>query len=92
MTTRVSRVVQEYVLWTDAVQFSIRGRIVEHLDADPIARYGWDVSHHFKPSQSALGVYRPAAVTGATIEEVTGQLMAYLRGFQNINVEPNSRY
>ncbi|MGO9328494.1 MAG: hypothetical protein ACLQJ0_10305, partial [Steroidobacteraceae bacterium] len=53
---------------------------------------GWEVSHHFKPATSALGVYRPSAVTGATVEEVTGQLIAYLRGFQNINVEPNSRY
>jgi hypothetical protein len=92
MTTRVSRVIQEYVLWTDAVQYGIRGRIVEHLDADPKERYGWEVSHHFKPAKSAFGVYRPSAVTGASLEEVTGQLIAYLRGFQNINVEPNSRY
>ena len=97
MATRVSRVIQEYVLWTDAVQYSIRGRIVEILDADPLdadpkGRYGWEVSHHFMPSKSAAGVYRPSAVTGATIEEVTAQLMAYLRGFQNVNVEPNSRY
>ena len=92
MTTRVSRVVQEYVLWTDVVQYSIRGRVVEHLDADPEGRYGGEVSHHFKPSTSAFGVYRPSAATGATVEEATGQLMAYLRGFQNINVEPNSRY
>ncbi len=92
MITRVSRVVQEYVLWTDAVQYCVRGRVVEHLDSDPGGRYGWEVSHHFKPAQSAFGVYRPSAVTGATIEEATGQLMAYLRGFQNINVEPNSRY
>ena len=97
MATRVSRVIQEYVLWTDAVQYSIRGRIVEHLDADPLdadpkGRYGWEVSHHFMPSKSAVRVYRPSAVTGATIEEVTAQLMAYLHGFQNINVEPNSRY
>lgn len=92
MTTRVSRVVQEYVLWTDVVQYSIRCRVVEHPDADPEGRYGWEVSHHFKPSTSAFGVYRSSAVTGATVEEATGQLMAYLRGFQNINVEPNSRY
>jgi len=50
------------------------------------------MSHHFKPATSAFGVYRPSAVTGASVEEVTGQLLAYLRGFQNINVEPNSRY
>jgi len=92
MTTRISRVVQEYVLWSDAVQYGIRGRIVEHLDADPAGRYGWEVSHHFTPSRTALGVYRPSAVTGASVEEATGQLLAYLRGFQNINVEPNSRY
>jgi len=92
MTIRVSRVVQEYILWTEAVNYSIRGRIVEYLDADPKERYGWEVSHHFKPATSAFGVYRPSAVAGATIGEVTGQLIAYLRGFQNINVEPNTRY
>jgi hypothetical protein len=97
MTTRISRIIQEYVLWTDAVQYSVRGRIVEHLDADPLdadpkGRYGWEVSHHFSPSKSAFGVYRPSAITGATIEEVTGQLIAYLRGFQDVNVELNTRY
>jgi hypothetical protein len=97
MTTRVSRIIQEYVLWTDAVQYSIRGRIVEYLDADPLdadpkGRYGWEASHHFTPAKSASAVYRPSAVTAATVEEVTGQLLAYLRGFRNINVEPNSRY
>lgn len=80
------------MLWADAVNYSIRGRIVEYLEADPGDRYGWEVSHHFKPATSGLGVYRPSAVTGATVEEVTGQLIAYLRGFQNINVEPNSCY
>jgi hypothetical protein len=50
------------------------------------------VSHHYSPSKSAFGVYRPSAVTGATIEEVTEQLIAYLRGFQNINVELNTHY
>lgn len=92
MSTRVSRVVEEYVLWADAVEYSIKGRIVEHLDVDPKGRYGWEVSHHYKPSSSALGVYRPSTVTGATVEEVTGHLMAYLRGFQSTGVEPNSRY
>ena len=75
-----------------AAKYSIRGRIVEYLEADTKERYGWDVSHHFKPATSACGVYRLSAVTGATVEEVTGQLIAYLRGFQIINVEPNSRY
>jgi hypothetical protein len=92
MTIRVSRVIQEYVVWTDAVSYNIRGRVVEYLDGGPEERYGWEVSHHFKPSISALGVYHPSGVTGATVEEVTGQLLAYLRGFQNTNVEPNSRY
>jgi hypothetical protein len=97
MATRVSRIIQEYVLWTDAVHFGIRGRIVEHLDADPLdtetkGRYGWEVSHHYSPAKSAFGVYRPSAVTGSTIAEVTEQLLAYLHGFQDINVEPNSGY
>jgi hypothetical protein len=92
MYTRVSRIVEEYVLLTDAVEYSIKGRIVEHLDVDPKSRYGWEVSHHYKPSQIAQGVHHPWTVTGATVEEMKGHLMAYLRNFQNINVTLNSRY
>ena len=92
MYTRVSRVIEEYVLWTDAVEYSIKGRVVEHLEADPKGRYGWEISHHYQPSQSAAGVYHPSTVTGATVELVQGLVLGYMRNFQNINVTPNSRY
>jgi hypothetical protein len=92
MYTRVSRVIEEYVLWSETLEYSIKGRIVEHLDVDPKGRYGWEISHHYKPSQSAHGVYHPSTVTGATVEEVRGLMLTYLHSFQNINVTPNSRY
>jgi hypothetical protein len=92
MYTRVSRIIEEYVLWTDAVEYSIKGRVVEHLDAEPKGRYGWEISHHYKPSQGAAGVYHPSSVDGATIEQVRGLMLGYLRGFQNIDVTPDPRY
>jgi hypothetical protein len=92
MYTRLSRVIEEYVLWTEALEYSIRGRIVEHLDVDPKGRYGWEISHHYKPSESAHGVHYTSTVTGASVEDMKGHLMAYLRNFQNINVTVNSRY
>jgi hypothetical protein len=92
MHTRVSRVVEEYVFRTEAVEYSVKGRVVEHFDVDPKGRYGWEISHHYKPSTSAAGVYYPSSIDGASVEEVRGQMLAYLRGFQNIDVEPNSSY
>jgi len=90
---RVSRILEEYVLWADDVEHSIKGRVVEHVDEkNANQRYGWEISHHYRPSQVAATVYYPSAVTGATVDEVRGHLMAYLRSFQNIDVTPNPHY
>lgn len=86
---RVSRIIEEYVLWTDAVEYSIKGRIVEHVDeANANQRYGWEVSHHYGSTQT----YYPSSVDGASIEEVRGLMLGYLRNFQNTSVEPDPHY
>jgi hypothetical protein len=88
---QLSLVVREYVLWPESVEHMVKGRIVEHLDADPAQRYGWDVSHHYKPSEGA-GVYYPSSQSGKSIEEVELLMLAYLKSFSGLGVISNGRY
>jgi hypothetical protein len=90
---QVSKILEEYVLWADDVEHSIKGRVVEHIDEkNANQRYGWEISHHYRPSQAAATVYYPSRVTGASIDEVRALMLTYLRGFQNIDVTPNPHY
>jgi hypothetical protein len=90
---QVARIVEEYVLWTKEVEYSVKGRVIEHVGGPNSDRsYEWEISHHYRPSLSAAAVYYPSARTGTSAAEVRALMLTYLKGFQNIDVEPNLRY
>jgi len=49
MANQLSRIVREYVLSIDRLDFTVKGRICEVLDDKGDVRfYEWDVSHHLQ--------------------------------------------
>lgn len=91
----ISKVLQEYVVLPDEVEYAVRCRIVEFTDPTPDAhlRYGWDTSHYYKASATALAVYRPSKTRGATVEEAEQHMWAYVKSFTaKHKVEPNPYY
>jgi hypothetical protein len=91
MNKQLSRVIREYVLWTDA-GYSVKGRVSEILDSSGGSTYQWEVSHHYKPSATAMGVYYPSVTRGKTLEEVEALMLTYLNGFTGIDVEVSKSY
>jgi hypothetical protein len=91
MHKELYQVLKEYVLWTD-LDYSVKGRVVEWQREDPNLRYGWEVSHHYKPSKGAAGVYRPSRTVGPRADEMEHLMLAYMRGFTGIDVIPNPHY
>lgn len=92
MGKQLSRIVREYVLWFDGVEYSVKGRVCEVIDDPQDVHYEWEVSHHYKPSANAMGAYFPSATRGGSIEEVEALMLAYLNGFTGIGVVKNDRY
>lgn len=92
MHKSIEKVVQEYVLFVEGLGFRVKGRVCERLDSDPNQRYSWDISHRYRPSESAFGVYYPSAVVARTSEEAEGLLLGYMRSFTALDVTPNEDY
>ena len=92
METELSRVVREYVLWVDGLEYSVKGRVCEIVDADPAIRYKWAVSHHYRPSSSASAAYYPSATHGRSVEEVEALMIGYLKNFTGIGVVKNGQF
>jgi len=92
MPVDIARIIQEYVVLPDDVDHAVRCRVVEFLDADPLLRYGWEISHYCKGTKSALGAYRPSRTRGDSVDEVEKMMLAYANNFTGIGVEPNPYY
>ena len=92
MPTYIAQVIKEFVVLPDAVDFAVRCRVVEFLDAEPHLRYGWDISHYYKGTENAVGAYRPSRTRGASIDEVEKMMLTYANNFTAIGVEPNPFY
>ena len=92
MKKQLSRVVREYVLWVGELEYSIKGRVCEIIEDPQDVHYEWEVSHHYKPSASAMAPYHPSATRGTSVDEVEALMLIYLKGFSGIGVVKNERY
>jgi hypothetical protein len=48
--------------------------------------YRWEISHAYKPTADAMGIYRPSKRHGITVEEARELLFAYAENFQTYQV------
>jgi hypothetical protein len=92
MSIEKLRIVTEYVFRVEGLNHVVKGRVEERLGGDPAARYSWSISHHYRPSENAWGVYYPSKRSGPSIEVVESLLMAYADSFTTIDVTPTEYY
>ncbi len=91
MHKELSRVLVEYVLWVEALQYKVKGRVIERIDgAEP--RFLWEVSHHYVPLTGEVGQHYPTATRASTREAAEALLLDYLRNFTDNGVVANDMY
>jgi len=83
------KVVKEYVFTVDDLEHCVKGRICKNIESDV---YSWDISHYYRPSKNAATVYFPSKKSAPSLEETEFLLMAYARGFTNLDVKKNENY
>lgn len=88
----IRTVVREYVIHHPDLPQTIKARIEHDPEADANLAYSWDISHHYKPTKDAAGIYIPSVKQAPSDEEATAHLMRYVRGFTAIGVKENSSY
>lgn len=89
MHKSIGKVVQEYILFVEALEFSIKGRVSEQFESDSNQRYSWSISHHYRPSATAAGVYYPSATLAPTFKKAEALLLRYMKGFTALDVTAN---
>ena len=92
MVSYTYEVVKEYVLIVEGLDFSVKGRISRLIKDSGVDEYYWDISHHYRPSEKAAGVYSPSKKTTHSFNEAEFLLSGYMKGFTTIGVTPNELY
>jgi len=92
MDKYIFEIVKEYVLKHDDLDFSVKGRIAKTVRDDEVDEYFWEISHHYRPTETAIGRYHPSRVKTGTFEEAENLLLMYMSGFTAIDVELNKNY
>ncbi len=85
-------VVTEYVLIVEGLDHSVKGRIIRLIKDGGAEEYSWDISHYYRPSESAATVYHPSKKTTNSFDETKFLLTQYMNGFTTIDVTPNEFY
>lgn len=67
----------------------VRKQIWPRDSAQP---YIWWISHHYRPSAQAAGIYYPSGISSNSAEDVENSLLVYAMSFTSeFGVEPNQR-
>ena len=77
----IGEVVKQFEFDVPALRHPIKGKIVKYTSANGKSRYHWSISHHYKPTASAAGVYFPSHVTDDSLEEAEMSFRAYAGNF-----------
>lgn len=85
-------IVKEYVLRIEGLDHSVKGRVVKLIKDTGAEEYTWDISHNYRPSESAAAVYYPSEKTTNSFKETESLLLQYMNGFTKIDVTPNELY
>lgn len=90
----ITEVVSEYKAFVKGGKppYEIKGRTLKNINGTGNNDYIWEVSHFYKPSETA-GFYYPTIQNERTIESARNRLLTYLSGFRSdIGVERNDEY
>lgn len=86
------RIVREYIHDVSGLDFTVKGRITHDPSHDENMPYMWEISHHYRPSENAMGVYYPSKLSAQTEEDAYYLLKMYMDSFTTIDVKPNTHY
>ena len=89
MKVDINEVVKTFNFFVSSLQHSVQGRIYKRQIACGDFEYSWDISHHYRPSQSAKGIYIPTTTSVTTAAEAENLLLSYAQAFTDIDVTPN---
>lgn len=64
-------------------------KLIPSNENEPLV-YFWFISHHYKPEEDSMGVYKPGNTFGHSIVEVEKSLFNYINNFSGIGVEKNN--
>ena len=92
MGVKTYEIVKEYLFWVDELDYTVKGRISRNLDPNVGEPFRWEISHNYKSSKTAAGVYYPSVVSAGTLEDAEMHLFAYANAFRNIGVKANEYF
>ncbi|MFT2159345.1 hypothetical protein [Pseudomonas putida] len=87
MAVTTYKVVEEYIFEVDGLDFDVKGRITftEGMP-ESTGGYLWEISHTYKPTEDAIGPYRPSRRNAQTLEEARSLLFQYADNFKTFSV------
>ena len=91
MTVTKGIIVKEFIFNTETIEHPIYGRIIETNEIEDF-NYRWEISHYYRPTQTAAGVYRPSKIHTRTQKDAEQLLTNYAQSFTNIDVTPSNFY
>lgn len=94
MENVIYEIVKEFIMPVAGLNYNIKGRILKRKKGDDSLNvdFQWEVSHYYKPSEEASGVYIPSSKFGNTYDIVEVHLLAYMYGFKDIDIQLNKNY
>ena len=92
MITQTEQIIEEYVFWPTDTECTIKGRVSKIITPEDRHGYTWAISHHYRPTKEAAGVYYPSVITAEPLEEAKHHLFDYANGCSGIDLTPNTYY
>ena len=89
---QIYETVQEYSFYRSDLGYKIRAKIIKSVTPSGSLDFEWSISHYYKGSESAMGVYIPSVQSANTLEETKNLLFIYMNAFTSDGVVPNINY
>lgn len=77
----INEVVKQFRFYVNGLDTEVRGEIRKQVAPTAPYPYQWWISHHYRPSATAVGIYYPSRTTADSAEEAEAMLMAYASNF-----------
>ncbi|MEE4694765.1 hypothetical protein V2K91_05895 [Pseudomonas alliivorans] len=87
---RIYKVVEEHLFEVDELDHMVKGRISYCPDMPKeVGAYYWEISHFYKPSAAAAGIYYPSNRNATSLEGARESLFMYASGLPGADLSPS---
>ena len=91
MKINIEKVVREFIIRIDGLNFSVKARVSETLTRVDAGKFYWSISHYYSPKENGHTQF-PGVHTTLTVEDAETILMTYLKGFTTYGIQCNQDY